>query len=329
MFFTKLRSRAFFSRMYGDYVGDGICMMAKAPRYFNIALPDFSVQYFVASFKSTEDVVLTGTVPQDHVLYYSIVVYDTYGMPHPAINDTQLDKNFTYKLKAPPGTFYYCVIVRMYLDPIGAKKIQSSLVPEMTINGKEVKKLSQVQIKKNTDDLEAEFYGFLSKRSLPPGPKLKDHQFFMPPFVRLAQLFPNPDSVYLASFPFQSRVFRITGTLPDNIGRSSNLRFFGFMACNLQTTGTDSAITFYDLAKKYTFWLAYSKKEAVKAGYKGDVPLLLFHDDNTAPFLVCRLVFVNNHPLKPAALKDKEKPNLPDVCKRIMKNTYPKVEALA
>ena len=329
MFLTKLFSRVFFSRMFESHQGEGICMFSKAPRYFNIALPDFSVQYFVAAFKATDEVILTGTVPQDHVLYYSIVVYDTYGLPHSSINDTQLSKNFSYKLKPPPGTFYYSVLVRMYLDPAGAQKIQNSLVPVITVNGEKIKSLSVTKMKKNTDDLQEKFLGFLSKRSLPPLPKSKDHQFFMPAYKYLSQLFPNPDSVYLTSFPFESRVFMITGTLPDKIGRAGPLRFFGFMASNLQTTSTDSCVSFSDLPKHYTFWLAYSRKEAVKAGYKGDVPLLLYKKDNTAPFLVLRLVFVNNHPLKQTALKDKNQPNLPDVCARIMKNTYPKVEALA
>jgi len=329
MFFKNLWTRLFFGNLYREYRGAGWSLVSHSPRLLNVALPDFSVQYYIASFGSGDDVVLTGSIPSaEDVLYYSIVVYDTHGLPVTAINDTRLDAQFSYRIQKP-STAYYAVVVRMYLRTAVAKKLQTGYLPTILLNGAPLPTTKISVLRENTVKLQDVIGGFLSKRSLPSMAEVKTSDFYIPAYKNLATLFPNPDALYLVSFPTDGhRVFKITGVLPATIGRADDLRFMGFMACNLRSTATDSCISFSEMAQEYVVWVACSKKEAVASGYNGTDPLLLWKSDNTHPFIVMRQVCVGVSRLRNISVTDPEHPVPAKRCRSILKSHYPLVTAL-
>lgn len=266
--------------MYYKFLHQGWSVIAKAPKYLNVALPDFSVQYILASFLKTDSVTIRGKVPT--AAYVSLTIYDTYGLPSSSIHLTD-QKEFSIdvgKDLKKPSSLLYVVIYRIYQ---AQEKVQ---FPKIQLNHQEVAPLPVSKIYDNSLAITEKITTELSKNldlTIEKG-----RCFFLPVDANMSGLFINKDAIYLIGTPTDSNVIKISGMLPP---RNKNRCFVGFMACNLKTTATDSSVGWDDLKEQYSIFVAYNKKTAMRYGYDPNRDQFLqWSKNNPAPVVVYREV---------------------------------------
>lgn len=325
----------FFWRLYKHYSKQGWALVCKIP-LLNIAFPDTSVQYFVCSFPREDKVRLVGSLPPRHLVAYSaLTVYDTQGVPVASLYDNEIKTNKDGKyqlrmgcdLKIPPSSSYYCIILRLYMtDP--HSPLRADLTPSLVVDSdfQCQQTLPEVRVQdmaKNSETVEEKVVGFLSRRTLPQFSGLQP--FYTPPSSEMASFFVNKNAVYMVAVPDSpSGVLCVTGERYTKIGRGHDIRFVGFMACNLQSTATDSSIGWMDLPVHYRLWVAKSENEARAAGYKGNDTLLLWKRTNKFPVLIYREVRVDQKGLLSVTQREDRRIE-PAECKKIMGRFYPRV----
>lgn len=269
---------------YRRHLQKGFFLVSRAPDLLNLAFSDFSVQYFAAAFSSEDHVVLRGRVPNlsEGVRYFSMVAYDTMGQPIFYVCDEDLMPNYSLILSDMNHRGPYALVVRFYMNN-EIQDLRTDLLPRVMCNGIELDMIGTAAMIQHTNRVRGILGFLLRNRSFCyPPPGLETRSFFIPSRRHHAALFPNPDAEYMVSFPLGSRVLCITGLGP------TNMRFAGFMACNLGTTATDSCI---ELSfSPYEVWVAFCRKEAYKRGYTDSSPLLLWKNDNQYPFILYRTV---------------------------------------
>jgi len=313
-FLRSVFLKRFFSKLYQTYQNQGWAVIAKAPTYLNVALPDFSVQYLIASFRRNDDVFIKGTIPK--AAYVSLVVYDTSGKPQSYRSlDRTRSLSFSMKMGTDlpyPPTKDYAIIFRIY-------QLQEPFTyPSIFINGSKIKPLYKSTIYANSLQISSQIVSILSKT-------LQLHisssqPFFKPIHSQTRGLFINPDAVYLVASPSVSRVLRITGELP---ARTSSLCFVGFMSCNLTTTETDDSIGWDHLPSTYRIYVSDSFEKAVTKGYDPNKDqLLLWKQTNSLPIVVYREVNLEHKDLFLLESDQWQE------AKRIMKSSYPNIEFL-
>jgi hypothetical protein len=326
----------FFWRLYKHYSKQGWALVCKIP-LLNIAFPDTSVQYFVCSFPRDDRVRLVGKLPPRSLVAYSaLTVYDTQGVPVASLYDDEIKVNKDGKydlrmgcdLKIPPSSSYYCIIMRLYMaDP--HSPLRADLTPSLLVmdSGSPCQQtLAEVSVKdmaKNSETVEEKVVGFLSRRTLPQFSGKQS--FYAPASSEMASFFVNKNAVYMLAVPdSRSGVLCVTGERYAKIGRDHDIRFVGFMACNLESTATDSSIGWMALPINYRVWVAKSENDARRAGYKGNDPLLLWKRTNKFPVLVYREVRVDHRGLMSVTQQEDRKVE-PLECKKIMGRFYPLV----
>ena len=311
-FFRSFYIKRFFTRLYQTFQNQGWSVIAKAPTYLNVALPDFSVQYIIASFQRKDEVYIRGIIPK--ASYVSLVVYDTFGLPQSYLYlDRTKSVSFTMKMGIDlpfPSTNEYAIILRIY-------QLQEPFTyPSIFVNQKKIKPLLKSTLYENSLKISSEIIDILS-RTL----HLKismSQKFFKPVHSQTRGLFINPDAVYLVSSPNESRVMCVSGHLPP---RNSSLCFVGFMACNLTTTETDDSIGWDDLDSTYRIYVSHSIEKAIEKGYDPNQDkLLLWKDSNPSPILVYREVNLEHNGIFNLQSEKWQE------AKRIMKSFYPEIE---
>ena len=289
----------------------------------NTGFPDYSNIYYIASFEKKNKVVIEGKVP-DNILFFSLTLYDNKGEVIYSIDDKDLyqETEKTYKIQIENNTISYnnksediekklsntyCIIQRVYRTK-KTPTIYPDYVPTINIKGIEVTdvnnesrieysnklqsllyKLSEYKFKSihkmNIVDIDESLENYFKKINI--------NEFFLPAKSQLNLVFPNHYSDYLIAFPNESRVMKITGKLPDNIGMNQNFRSINFMTCNFITTATNDSISHEDLEKTYRIYVSFTKEDAEQNGFQensGD-KLLLWKKENDVPVVVFRVLF--------------------------------------
>jgi len=314
-------------QLYAKYMDQGWAIVMSAPTLLNFTMPDFTVQYFVLTYSSQESIRLEGSVPHSGILFYSISVYNSSGIPVAHKIDNELPKHYTYELPKAPVNQYYSAVLRLYVSSVTRKPLLVSILPKVFVNDKRVKQISKSQIIANTKEVSRllSFALFFRFADIPDTANTREKQFFLPAAAKLGGLFGNPDATYLICLPRQTRTMVITGKNVKPCGRNHPLRYFGFMTCNERTTATEDSISFEALPKhKYRIWVSFSKKEAQKNGYDGEEPIILFKEDNNYPLLVYRYVRVGSDKLRAKKTKN---PISAKECKLLLGNEYPDIQS--
>jgi hypothetical protein len=288
----------------------------------NTGFPDYSSVYYIASFEKKNQVVLDGKVPDD-ITFLSIILYNNKGEAIYSIDDKNLykDTEKTYRVEIKDNKISYnkkseniekilsetyCIIYRVYRTK-KTPTIYPDYVPTINIKGIEVTdvdnnsrmknsnklqdlvyKLSESKFKRihkiNTVDIDESLENYFKKINI--------NEFFLPAKSQLSLVFPNHYSDYLIAFPKKSRVMKITGKLPEDIGMNQKNRYIGFMACNFITTATDDCISHEDLKNEYSIYISFTEEDAVQNGYKDtEDKLLLWKKENNCPVVVFRVLF--------------------------------------
>lgn len=271
------------------------------PPSLNVAYPDASIVYYVASFRNTSgEVVLKGTIPPA-IYFWSITVYDAKGTVFRSWNDT-LYPNKAYRIilgvgtgTAPPGS--YCVIQRVYTTG-ETPSLYPAYVPSITLgNGGRARPVGQAARLRNSAKLQALLWKMFTQKfssvdlsTTFPGVNL--HAFFLPAKSLMGLVFPNPYAAYLMVFPAENNVIRVDGVLPPE-----GYRYLGFMASDFDTTSTNESVSFASLPPSYTLYAAFGASVAASFGYDAARHRLLLWDaSKTSPVLVFRAVSVSVPP---------------------------------
>jgi hypothetical protein len=297
-----------FKGLYAKYKNQFwpfVSTIAANPPLLNVAYPDTSIVYYVASFDSNDTVKLSGIIP-NNIYFWSLTIYDTSGLPVTSWNHT-LFPNKEYSITLGPNDYkppdgLYCVIQRVYRTPI-TPILFPNYVPSISILGKTVIDVSVSDRIHNSLILQELLYkAFNAKFSnVKPGeifPNVNIYSFFLPNESAMASTFPNSFAKYLIVFPGKNNVIKVKGTLPSQIGYGKPILFISYMASYFNTTETNSNINFTQLSRNYTLYVAYSVQAAMAYGYDATTDqLLLWNSDNTNPILVYRQVSVLNSDL--------------------------------
>ena len=311
----------------------------------NVAFPDYSIIYYVTSFLSNDNIMLTGKFPTD-IYFWSLTLYDYKGNIIHSINDT-LFPNKQYKISIQNNKIYYndsfknielsksyCIIQRIYKTKT-TPKVYPDYTPKILIENKKLETVSKKIRKDNSNRLEKLLYKLFNVKfgNIQPETFFKGvniHEFFLPAKSQMSLVFPNPFATYLIAFPTKNNTMKITGKLPPNIGfKNENCRFISFMACNFKTTATDMCISHYDLPKDYTIYISFYKKDAIQHGYNpklGHKLLLWDSKTNTFPVIIFRIVSVSKKPLGIFSMNNKNNIISGKKIKRKIKDLYPVIK---
>lgn len=329
-FFSSLITRVFFTITMRKYSRQGWIIVSSAPRLLNVAMPDFLVEYWVASFRKGDRPVLVGDVPTG-VNYWAFTVYDNTGLPVSSVNDTCIRGHYSIcvgkdPLRFPPDVTDYCVVMRVYRKP--CKKFDiSTCLPTIYLDHTIVPQVPWDVIQKNSSAVEQQIWKAFGHRHIERPPSTK-RGFFLPPPRHLASLFPNHDAAYLVAFPFSSRVLRLSWRLPSL--SHSDLRFSGFMTCDLKTTRTCSSCSREEWKNTpdgamITVWFGFTSRDALEAGMKTTDRFLQWDTECTEPIMVYREVRMK----KKGIFAIPPDNNEPLQAKQIMRSFYPLLEYLA
>jgi hypothetical protein len=294
-----------FNSLYKRFLNQNwplISSIANNPPLLNVAFPDNSIIYYIASFSSENTVTLSGMIPPN-IYFWSLTIYDTNGLPFKSW-DYSLYPNNSYTIILGPNNFkppdgYYCVIQRIYKTS-NTPKIYPNYVPNISILNKSVIRVTEQQRIINSNHIQFLLwklfdFKFASKTPNDLFPKININQFFLPSQTKLASVFPNPFAEYLVVYPSNKNVIKIIGILPKSIGYNQSILFISFMASNMNYTSTDHSISFNELPQKYSLYIAFSEYEASQYGYnKNKDQLLLWDANNTFPVLIFRVVSISN-----------------------------------
>lgn len=323
--------RRFLGAIYQKYASRGWVICCNPPEVFNVAMPDLSVCYFVASFKTEDDFLLTGRKPPSTIYrYMSFTVYDTNGLPFDQKHDADVfTTSSSYKIGTRPGPDvvqmrkptqgrYYCLVLRWYRSH-GVTSIEQLRLPSMQVQGVQIKPASYDEIHRNSMDMTNQFISIVRRRHLHP---LNDcGSFLYPYFAGLHGLFPNKDASYMiVSLGKTISNGVIEGKIPkSDIGNRKAIRFVGLMVCNYITTETDSSVSDEVLPSSYRIFVSTSMGDAIQHGYKEAEYdyLLLISPTNQHPVIIYREVRVDGQGLHQMTS------NRVEEAKRLLGDSYP------
>lgn len=317
--FIDLFSKRTFGPLYRQYLHEEWPIMSdirrdKKNKILNAGFTDYSNIYYIASFQKKDKVSLEGEIP-DNILFFSLTLYDDRGEEIYSIDDIDLNEK-TYDIKIENETISYnsknikkelsnkyCIIQRIYRTK-KTPDIYPTYLATIKIEGTEIMKINEKNNlrEKYSNNLQNLLYklsehrfSYIKEIGLEKFflKEININEFFLPAKSQLSLVFPNHYSDYLIAFPKESKVMKITGKLPKEIGFQKFYRFIGFMACNFETTATDDSISDEDLIEEYTIYVAFSKEDAVKNGYNENSQdkLLLWEKGNSVPVVVFRILF--------------------------------------
>jgi hypothetical protein len=310
----------FIRRIYNRDKSYYFPIFSHAPKYLNLAYPDFTIQYFFLSLKAGEELELEGVIPRDKIVFWSVCLYDRKALPFWSKNDSNYEtNNYKIPIRAKEPT---ALIIRFYVKEKYKNEDFYKYLPKVTPERQTVSKTKRIQI---TGNLFRQMKVKLMKRYRTIDPVLlQQTQFFLPGSNRRGNLFANPNAFYLAFFPKVNKIFRVK----LDVKEFQNVRFAGFMSCDFQTTETKFSYTI-DLKgkqKRFDIILCPKKKiEKVKNNFKRKI-IIPF---GTHPIIIYRLVVVSKKHHEFTKLNNVKKNTYFPKIKEAMQNYYPDVQEIA
>jgi hypothetical protein len=262
----------------------------------NIAMPDFSVEYWVTAFEKDTTATLTGSFPE-WARYAALTAYGTDGLPFASVNmvDQGAGRTFTTTFTSTESDFV--VLARVYRTKSHPGSLTEAEKFSVSVDGKAWKIASETKARLNGKILEWPIQYAVGNTLAKQMTSERDMQMFRPADASLPGVFPNEDARYMITYPAleggKCAVFR--GRVPE---AASGREFYGFMAVEMKTTATVASLSDEDLGgwgSAYTVFACRDEADARRAGYDapdashhlllaGDVkvPGVILRDLNTA-----------------------------------------------
>ncbi|NQZ99376.1 MAG: hypothetical protein HRU01_22950 [Myxococcales bacterium] len=287
--------------VYKLYHGSAWNILARASdnwstNSLNIAMPDFSVEYWVTAFEKDTTATLTGSFPE-WARYAALTAYGTDGMPFASVNmvDQGADRTFTTTFTSTESDFV--VLARVYRSKSHPDGLTDAEKFAVSVDGQAWKIASETKARVNGKILEWPIQYAVGNALTKQMTSERDMQMFRPAEASLPGVFPNEDARYMITYPTleggKCAVFH--GRVP---AAASGREFYGFMAVEMKSTATVASLSDEDLGgwgSAYTVFACRDEADARGAGYDaadashhlllaGDVkvPGVILRDLNTA-----------------------------------------------
>ncbi len=262
----------------------------------NVAMPDFSVEYWVTAFEKGTTATLTGSFPT-WARYAALTAYGKDGMPFASVNmaDKGAGRTFTTTFTSAESDFV--VLARVYRTKSHPASLTKAEKFAVTVDGEPWTTASETKARFNGKALEWPIQYAVGHALAKQLTSERDMQMFRPADASLPGVFPNEDARYMITYPSlgggKCAVFR--GRVPE---AASGREFYGFMAVEMKTTATVASLSDEDLGgwgSAYIVFACRDEANARSAGYDsadashhllvaGDVkvPGVILRDLNTA-----------------------------------------------
>jgi len=267
--YKKIIISCFFKKVCRRFKNKGWVLLCNPPKSLNLAMPEFSIFYFVSFFPAHQKIHIFGEVPYDYV-YFSFYLYNDQGQVIGGINHwniqhlrEKIDNNHpetrkTYCLRMgiefPIPCTSYCLIYRVY----SKYKIFPLPLPRIHIEKKEMYHLlpnsSIWNLKKQTWKMTPLLQKAIKRRNIPDTLPYRKDFFVCPKMHDKDTLFINPDATYFAVM-LQTKWIHIRGNFPS--WDDDSIVFSGFIVCNAKTTETIACFTNMDLERSTTSFFEF------------------------------------------------------------------------
>ena len=262
----------FIRKLYLRDVSLYFPIMSNAPEYLNFAYPDFSVQYFVTTFRPGK-ITLEGKIPRSKLHFFSITLYGVDGLPIYSKSDADMSTSYVETVDLDVVA---ALIVRFYRK--NPKESFEKYLPTLSVAKKEVTRSARLAASKKLEKL---LLPKIAKQNIRIAEILPtEPQFFKPNDQMLKSLFPNPFAHYLIARPSSQQGY-IDITTPSFT--MDDYRFVGFMLSNYSTTETDDSISLSG-NRRYRIWFGVGPPDKHMKYY------LQWKSSNAFPILVYREV---------------------------------------
>ena len=293
----------------------------------NVAMPDFSVEYWVTAFEKGSTATLTGRFPT-WARYAALTAYADDGLPFDSVSiaDEGAGRAFTRTFTSTESDFV--VLARIYRPASHPESLAPAEKFAVRVDGKTWTVASETRARFNGKALEWPIQYAVGRTLAKQLPSKRDMPMFRPADASLPGVFPNQDARYLITYPSleggQCAVFR--GHVPQAApGRA----FYGFMAVEMKTTATVASLSDEDLGgwgSAYTVFACRTEPNARQAGYDATDPShhLLLSGDVELPGVVLRdLDTTAGQGLKATDAWAEQGRVEPERCRSVLGEAYP------
>ena len=262
----------------------------------NVAMPDFSVEYWVTAFEKDTTATLTGSFPK-WARYAALTAYGKDGMPFAAVNmaDKGAGRTFTTAFTSADSDFV--ILARVYRTKSHPASLTEAEKFSVKVDGEPWTTASETKARLNGKVLEWPIQYAVGHVLAKQLTSERDMQMFRPADASLPGVFPNEDARYMITYPSlgggKCAVFH--GRVPE---AASGREFYGCMAVEMKTTATVASLSDEDLGgwgRIYTVFACRDEANARSAGYDSEeashhlllagdvkVPGIILRDLNTA-----------------------------------------------
>ena len=262
----------------------------------NVAMPDFSVEYWVTAFEKDTTATLTGSFPK-WARYAALTAYGKDGMPFASVNmaDKGAGRTFTTTFTSTESDFV--ILARVYRTKSHPGSLTQAEKFAVTVDGEPWTTASETKARLNGKVLEWPIQYAVGHALAKKLTSERDMQMFRPADASLPGVFPNEDARYMITYPSlagdKCAVFH--GRVPE---AAPGREFYGFMAVEMKTTATVASLSDEDLGgwgSVYTVFACRDEANARSAGYDSaeashhlllagnvKVPGVILRDLNTA-----------------------------------------------
>jgi len=262
----------------------------------NVAMPDFSVEYWVTAFEKDTTATLTGSFPT-WARYAALTAYGKDGLPFASVNMAEKGAGRTFTTTFTSTESDFVVLARVYRPKSHPASLTKAEKFAVTVDGAPWATASETKARLNGKALEWPIQYAVGHALARQLTSERDMQMFRPADASLPGVFPNQDARYMITYPSfgggSCAVFR--GRVPE---AASGREFYGFMAVEMKTTATVASLSDEDLGgwgSAYAVFACRDEENALTAGYdsadeshhlllagKVKVPGVILRDLNTA-----------------------------------------------
>lgn len=267
------RMRRALGLVYGLYRGSAWNILSHASDQWrsnslNVAMPDFSVEYWLTAFEKGTTAKLTGSFPT-WARYAALTAYGTDGLPFASVNMAEEGAGRPFTTTFTSSESDFVVLARIYRSKSHPGGLTQAEKFAVTVDGEPWTIASEFKARLNGKLLEWPIQYAVGRALADKMTSERDMQMFRPADASLPGVFPNEDARYMITYPSleggQCAVFR--GRVPE---AAPGREFYGFMAVEMKTTATVASLSDEDLGgwgSAYAIFACRDEANARRAGY--------------------------------------------------------------
>eukprot|EP00400_MALV-I_sp_L67-5_P000106 gene106-624_t len=300
----------------------------------NIAMPEKSADYWITFVPKNMAPICKVSFP-NYASFSSLIAYDLLALPIASVNDLEAAAKINFDsdrmFKNPDGSVTVNLLKNINFDRDETTVLvfrvyrpnQLEIVPEenfpLAVQLISADEIADFDLENDVSDqnwlplaprepnvfsyskIFGDKYNQLASAIIPPIPTFPDSeepayntQFFAP--QQFAGVFVNANAKYVMVYPGpDAKCLRVSGTVPR---REVHRAFWGFMACDTETSRTVDSAIFQDFGwgNEYTLYAAVTGYEHACPGFDFHNPahkIVIFDETVTSPWLLARYVLYN------------------------------------